>query len=156
MTNVAKFLQKKEPYLKISWAAVQSLSCHLQLGSLLVVGPYDGFYLVQVGGGKVAGDGILYCCGCIAVGNGLLTVAAAAEQPVQGAGNVGVPAADTVNNLYIAVRVFLVILIPGSVINHGTKGVAFGTVDNPLGGGHDGDGEFFRKTLHHFPGSACL
>mgnify|MGYP006980618772 CR=1 FL=1 len=54
MTNITKCLHKS--FLIFAG----SLPSHFTLGASLVVGPDNGFYLFQVGGRKVAGNGIFH------------------------------------------------------------------------------------------------
>ena len=120
-----------------------SLPGHLALRSRLVMGADNSLDFLQVGRWQISGDGVLYSSRSIAESNCLGTVAACTEQPVKSSGYIGVAAANPVHHLNIPIRLFLIVLILCSIVYHRAKGVAFGAVDDSLGGGYDGDGEGF-------------
>ena len=120
------------------------------------MGMDDGLDFFQVGRRQVPGNGVLDSSRGIAEGNGPGTVAVCTEQPVKRPGYIGVAAADPVHHLNIPVRLLLIVLIPGCIVNHRAKGMPLGAVDDSLGRGHNGDREFLGKALHHLPGRSRL
>ena len=112
-----------------------SLPGHLALRSRLVMGADNSLDFLQVGRWQISGDGVLYSSRSIAESNCLGTVAACTEQPVKSSGYIGVAAANPVHHLNIPIRLFLIVLILCSIVYHRAKGVAFGAVDDSLGGG---------------------
>ena len=126
------------------------LAVHLGLASGILMVADDVVDFLQVGRGQVAQYYILDRAYSVTVFQRFLEIVGVGKESVKHAGDIGISAADSVDYVDIAVRIFLVVLVFTGAVDDGAEGMAFRAVDDPLGGSHHGNRKVFGEAFHHF------